>query len=273
MNFPTFGRPGTILSTLIPGSFVLLNLIVAVCYLANWEVMGGIFNDNKYFVILLFFCFAYLIGIILKLLKVQKADRKSAEFLVKRRLKKWKKKIKKIKKKRTDESVIQKKIDKIKNRKLPSYLTDEFPFIKWIGVVADKKLPSGAKIFYAEFWKPYIRNRKESNRDFFNLCKTLILEHSTQFAQSIFNMESEVRYVASMYYSMRILIYLAPVVILVSLLCKDWIVSVIAFSLLVLYIIAIKELLKSLRLLRIKEVTEIFMMTYALKEELAPFLK
>jgi hypothetical protein len=249
MNFPNTGRPGNLLAILIPGVFVLFNLALGLYYLFpnEWKLdrLQEITKSNALVVVvtLLLLCFAYLIGVILRLCRTEIPDNISAWYI------------------RTFCRRIRKEKEK------PLFVTEHFPYIRWLGVVCEQNYPRAAHSFYKQFWEP--RANVDKNRPFLNLCKTALLAIDSKASSEIYAAEALNRYIAGMFYGLLFSIIILTVVI-VKEIWQTWSFPILIAVLDVIYLSACILILRHYRFIRIKEVETVFAATYAQRDKL-PF--
>ena len=236
MNIPAIGVVRGLFNVFVPGTFLLLNLILVV------YVLPFVDQDTKRFIerltsdsgmiFVLALCFGYLIGALLRMLRTEFPDKCSAA---------WLRRFNPHARKKTGDFVL--------------WATEGFPYIGWIGEVCKGFLPPEALEFYEEVWAP--RKRKEQNRQFFNYCKVMINSVDERSATEFNAAEALSRYIAAMFLA---LVLISILIAITTILHYFYFHTVSAglIALLVVYLTAIVVILGRLRFLRIKEVEIVF---------------
>jgi hypothetical protein len=246
MNIPTIGGTRGIFEIFVPGVFLLLNIGAMVYSLPilddHTRNLISSLATNTVLDLVVFVCFGYLIGIILRLLKTDIVDKLSARWLrtfdKNARAKTW-------------------------TRKKPAYrlfATEGFPYVRWIGEVAADYLPPEACHFYDKVWKGRTRESNQ-NKQFFNFCKLVVSSNDPNAANEIYASEALTRYIAGMFYAL----FLASILIVIAILMRfaflgEWTLGL--FILLVAYLLAIIIIIQRFRKIRIKEVEAVFAASY-----------
>lgn len=247
MNIPAVGGTRGIFEIFVPGAFLLINLAYIghhLLTLANRDAQSFILDciSRPVLALVLIVCFGYLIGVMLRLLRAERADRLSA---------KWNQRFNPYC--RYDDGSL----------KLWAY--EEFPYIGWIGEVCRLYLPPGAVDFYNKTWAA--RKREGQNRQFFNFCKTMINSVDERAANEIYSAEALSRYISGMFYSLVIASCLLLVAVVLQLVIFDT-VAVVLITVLLFYLLATVAILRYFRFIRIKEVEMVFAATFKNKCEL-----
>jgi len=236
MNIPAIGVVRGLFDVFVPGTFLLLNLILVVYLLpfADQDTKRFIeeLASNSGTIFVLALCFGYLIGVLLRMLRTEFPDRCSAALL------------------RRFHSRARKK-----NGDFQLWAIEEFPYIGWIGEVCEKFLPPEALQFYKTAWAP--RKRKGQNRQFFNYCKIMVNSVDERAATEFNAAEALSRYTAAMFFTL----VLASLLVAITTTLHYFyfhIVSAGLIALLVVYLVAIAVILAYLRFLRVKEVEIVF---------------
>ena len=254
MNIPTIGGTRGIFEIFIPGVFLLANL-AGVAYFApitdqaTREMLIAILS-NAASGLTIAICFGYLLGILLRLLKMEVPDNISAWYL----------------QHFSSKARLAKKQYKL-------YAVEQFPYIGWIGEVCKEYLPPEATAFYKKNWAG--RKRDGRNKQFFNFYKLLIASCDERAAAEVYAAEALTRYIAGMFYALisaNILIFITTIWVYFE---SGQILSGLLFILL-LYSCAIFVIIQNFRRIRIKEVEIVFsasLMTLKTLEERKQNLK
>ena len=235
MNIPTIGGTRGIFEIFVPGVFLLLN-IGGVLYISPFVdpdtkkmILAALSNPVSGVIVAI--CFGYLIGVLLRLLRVDIPDGLSAAWL--RRFSK-----------------------SARNGKgqYKLFATESFPYIGWIEEASGEYLPANAIQFYKRFWAK--RKKSGQNKQFINFCKIIIASNDERAAGEIYAAEALTRYIAGMFYALVFAFFLILVVFAPGLFSGQFqnglIVILSAYSLAILIII------QNFRRIRIKEVEAIF---------------
>lgn len=239
-SIPQIGKARGIFEIFVPGIFLLINFLLFFHFLPIKENM---LKENilKYSLtnpvssIIILIAFGYLIGVILRIIRTDKADKLSSNVL------------KRIDKNGRDEIL-----------EFKPYITDTFPYTNWIGIVCKDNLPPNVYKFYKKTWKNY------TGRSFFNFIKIMLISQDNEVANEIYSAEAICRYISSMFYALFISsLILVPLIIYRSLALKIFQIelSIIFIS----YIVSIFLILKYFRFIRIKEVKTVFFASYRFK--------
>ena len=182
MNVPTIGGARGVFEIFVPGAFMLIN-VIAFIYLLPVTA-----NETKQQIVallqepvqslILAVIFGYLMGVILRLFRTEFPDKLSARWL--RRF---------SKQARKDDGTFH------------FYVIEEFPYIRWLGIRHRDALPSDVIDFYNRVWAPRAITQ-QSNSQFFNYCKNMILTTDNAIKTEIYAAESLSRYIASMFYAL-----------------------------------------------------------------------
>lgn len=234
MDIPSVGRSRGVFEIFVPGLFLFVNLVVFVYLLpfGDQHVRDVIAGGASDIGLTLFVAipFGYLLGMILRLGKADVPDNLSAWWL---RLRK-------------------------KNRN--GWSSDRFPYIGWLGTVCRKRLPPVAHEFYKVVWEGRGRDGK-ANKQFFNFCKVVVCSADSNTASEVNMAEAQSRYIAETFYGLVVSSGLASVSLVFDLSGPKTAYAYLILALL-LYAVAIWEVLRSYRQLRIKEVEVVFAATF-----------
>jgi hypothetical protein len=209
----------------IPDSNKILNIILSII---NSPVLG----------ITLLIVFGYPLGVVLRLLKNEKIDQRSAKY------------IKLLKPKYRNED----------------FLNDHFFYNNWMYKKSLNRLPKAVGDFYKDYWNDKYLDDGIINTAFINFCKTIILKFDPQCCNEIYAAEALSRFVAGSYYSLQTSIFL---MIINSFLLNKILslqASFIAIFLILGYSFLLHVILSQYRFLRCKEVDTIFNACFANRE-------
>jgi hypothetical protein len=175
-NIRAIGGAGGVFHILVPGVFLLINLIgcVYIFPLTPLETKTEIENvlGNSAMGLLITLGFGYLIGVILRIFRSEYPDQLSAKFL-----------------RIYDSNARPPETDK--NR----YAYEKFPYTQWIGQ-AICSLPNDVKEFYNNAW------RDSGTRRFLNFAKIFVISEDERAGNEIYAAESLCRYISSMFYAL-----------------------------------------------------------------------
>ena len=255
MQLPNVGQPGSILSILIPGTFLLFNIIVGL-YLffdVDLKILKNLEGSLSIIVFLLLVCFGYLLGAILRLLKCDVPDNLSGCYLhhiENRILKMTKPIVYRNELAYEDELLIKKK----------------FPYIEWLGIKCSQQYPE-AKKFYDRTWGNYKHCQTKRKQSFLNFCKVLLTSIDKNLADECYASEALNRYLSSMFYGISFSSVIIFILILRQLLFNNNGLSLPFLFLEVFYIISVWLITRNYRFIRAKEVETVFAATFAVKEK------
>ena len=246
MSIPTIGGARGIFEILVPGAFVMINLIAAVYLLPFTDnatrdfITAGASNQLPALVIGVIF--SYLIGIILRLLRVPVPDEWAAKWL-----RKFRRKARK------------------KDGTFKLYTTEKFPYIGWLGeTLEEKNFPPAVLKFYKAVWKPR-KVEGQENIDFFNFCKVMIIPTTNdKCADEIYAAEALSRYVAGMFYALVFIFCLLLVTAILRFIFLGEMMMALVIILLA-YLVAIIVILANFRFVRVKEVATVFAASFKYK--------
>jgi hypothetical protein len=248
MNIPTIGGTRGIFEIFVPGVFLLLNIGAVLFSIPTLDDhtrnMVASLASNSVLDIIVSICFGYLIGILLRLLKMDVLDNLSAKWL-----------------KTFDEKVRVRTEDGGKAYRLS--VTEGFPYLGWIGEVAAGYLPPDALHFYNKIWAKRKRDSNQ-NKQFFNFCKLVVSCQDKNASDEIYAVEALTRYIAGMFYALLLASILIVVTIVMHVLMGEWVIGF--FLLLGAYLLAILIIVQRFRKIRIKEVETIFAASYKNRE-------
>ncbi|MDJ0731045.1 MAG: hypothetical protein QNJ33_13730 [Crocosphaera sp.] len=265
MEIPNIGKSDSILSILIPGTFLLFNLIIGI-YLIVWNMPDKIDQlpqiseaSLSVIVFLLIICLGYLFGVILRLIKCGIVDKLSGWCL-----------------KRIGYLGSGKKFPFVKLRKYSS--SDSFPYLNWLKTRCAKEYPE-AQSFYNRTWGSHHNNERRKT-SFVNFCKVILISENETLARECYAAEALNRYLASMFYGIFIsfLIIFSVLIKLTQLAITQTKfefqqLSVTLLLVELIYIASAWIILSAYRFIRMKEVETVFAATFALREKFEPKLE
>lgn len=240
MNIPTIGGTRGIFEIFIPGVFLLANLGGVVYFSpitdqATRDLLVAIVT-NPAAGLLVAICFGYLLGILLRLLRMEVPDNVSAWYL-----RRFSRKA------------------RFARGQYKLYAVEQFPYIGWIGEVCKQYLPDEAFTFYKKKWAE--RKREGRNKQFFNFYKLLIASCDERAAAEVYAAEALTRYIAGMFYALTFATTLIFLTALWIYLASGQILTGLIVIVL-LYSYAIFEIIQNFRRIRIKEVETVFSASY-----------
>lgn len=245
MDIPKIGGARGIFEIFIPGTFFLINIVLFVYFFPYTENATKVILDacmaNAGLVVVIIICFGYLIGILLRLFRTDLLDKISRillKLIYHRRFKK--------------------KVD------FKLWLTDEFPYIDWIGEVCKRYLSDDVLKFYKAVWSN--TREKVHTKQFFNFCKTMITANDDKAANEVYAAESLTRYISGMFFALAL-----SLILLCSTFVLHWVIysecMVLLAVVLLCYLIALFEIVRRFRFIRIKEVETVFTASYNLRKK------
>lgn len=234
-NIRLIGGAGGIFHILVPGVFLLLN-VVGCAYIfpltspeTREEIQRVFGNPTTGVVVIL--GFGYLIGVILRIFRSEYPDQWSARFL-----------------RFYDKNARAPETDE--NR----YAYEEFPYTRWVERTIHN-LPGDVKEFYDNTWK------KSSSKAFLNFSKLLVISEDERAANEIHAAESLCRYISGMFYSL-VTSAILNIVVVISQIITLQLPHIVLLMLLAGYLVAIVGILVNYRFMRIKEVQTVFYSAY-----------
>ncbi len=240
MNIPTIGGTKGIFEIFVPGVFLLLNImgIFFVSPFADQTTKDSMIAlvSNSAMGVIISICFGYLIGVLLRLLKVDTPDNLSALWLML---------FSGRARKRKGQSVL--------------FATEAFPYIGWVEEACQQYLPPEALQFYKKIWAK--RKQARENKQFINFCKIIISSNDERAANEIYAAEALSRYIAGMFYALFFASILLLVVIILGTNSTGQVPTGLV-AILLAYVLAIIVIIQNFRRLRIKEVDAIFAASY-----------
>jgi len=238
---PAIGGARGIFEIFVPGLFLLVN-IVATFYFSPWTStqtrvqMQTLTNPLTGLVLLV--CLGYLLGVLLRLARADTPDRWSSWYL--------------------------KTFDpEAKNEKgsYEAHAVDHFPYFTWLEQIYRVHMPPAVVRYFKEEWKPR-KLEGQRNKPFFNLCKISLAYAEKPTPAEVYAAEAMTRYVACMFYALRIALVLALISAVASLAVTPR-SSLVWLIVAALYAIALWVIIKNFRLVRVREADTVFAACFA----------
>lgn len=253
-SIPIIGDVAHVFEILVPGMFLLLNFM-GVIYFSS-DISGikdellKLFTTDPVLSFLLVISFSYLLGIMLRMLRCKNSDACSGKFLLFREERKRKKEDK------------LSKSHSLESKAKPDQLLlfkYSFPYSVYLGSICEKNYVTEAFDFYKKVWSP--ENRRNAN--FFNFCKTMVVSEDAQAGIEIQYAESLSRYISSMFYAIVFSIVVGVVTLFVTIFSGHNIGTIILLILFIIgYLCFVVVILLNYRLIRMKEVSIVFIASY-----------
>lgn len=245
MEFSAIGSLRGVFEILIPGIFMLLNLVMIVLTMPFLDdetknFINGI-ASNQALGLLIIIVFGYLIGAILRMVRVGQADTWSGRWL---------------------RYVPPRAREKDGISSL--YATEGFPYIETIGIRYRQTLPPDVVDFYDKVWAPRMIEGYY-NRQFFNFCKSIAISVGGKYVNEIYAAEALTRYAAETLYGLVVLFVMMSITVVLRIVAFGT-VSIGLVLISIAYMVAIVIILRNFRFIRIKEVQIIFAATYMYRE-------
>ena len=267
---PTVGGGKGIFELFVPGAFLLLNLGGAALFL---DPGAKAINDPRVEVFLspivaaiVIISFGYLLGIVLRIVRVGYADRASTRVIG---FSRWIRGVKPVD---------------------PVYLRESFPFIESMGIRCHRDYPTQVAEYYDEVWAIYlpeesplikrfripyntdpddefydkawgIQKRKSQGRAFFNFCKAILASEDEAAYREASAAESLSRYIASICYALGI----SASILLGVAVYRQWWTSaspMAPIALLLVYMVGLLLILRNYRFVRMKEAETVFALIF-----------
>lgn len=275
-RIPSIGGARGIFEIFLPGIFLLLNLTAAayltppIVEFALTVKMDGTF---AWFVsVVMLISFGYLLGVMLRILRTERADLWSAGFLripfritslfykilkwlINSRVISWI-----LKTTWWGTKFINKMNRWIQKRKTtpPLHLVEKFPYTGSIGRKCRTGFPEGALEFYEDIWSA---TGKKEGKVLFNFCKVMLVTEDETITHEIYAAESLSRYISGMLYALGIsFLTLFSVGIYRYFLNEKIDYFLIPFM--VGYLLGVLVILLNFRFLRLKEADTMFAATF-----------
>jgi len=278
MNIPSLGSVRGFFEHFLPGFFMLGNLFVfgALAFFQNTtmacircpqkELLSMLDIGKQTVFLTIVIVTSYFVGVLMRLLKTGLPDRSSAWFL--RFIKPNARRAYRIYKSKDPEKM------KMNAEVLARHYCyfEEFPYVRWLGYVRKACFPraKALSLFYENTWARILEGgrsgRQESNSQFLNLCKSLVLANDKDSWSDIYALEALVRFISGMFYAVLISIALILVGLVVAIIRWDIGLMIFLDAFFCLYLVCMAAILGNLRMLRIKEVEQVFAATFAHRE-------
>lgn len=237
MNIPTIGGARGIFEIFVPGTFLLLNLGLVVYLFPFIDdetkrlIAAG--ASSPVIALVIAVVFGYLIGVLLRLFRTSIPDRLSAA---------WHRRFYRRARRSNGEPEL--------------WISEQFPYIGWIGEECKRYLPPKALDFYNKTWAP--RSREGQNREFFNFCKIMMTSSADErSSDEIYCAEAFSRYISGMFYALIVSISL----MLATVILRFFVLGQVMTGMVIIlcaYLIATGVIIKYFRFMRIKEVGTVF---------------
>lgn len=237
MNIPTIGGARGIFEIFVPGTFLLLNLGLVVYLFPFIDdetkrlISAG--ASSPVIALVIAVVFGYLIGVLLRLFRTSIPDRLSAA---------WHRRFYRHARRSNGEPEL--------------WISEQFPYIGWIGEECRRYLPPKALDFYNKTWAP--RSQEGQNREFFNFCKIMMTSSADErSSDEIYCAEAFSRYISGMFYALVVSISL----MLVTVILRFFVLGQVMIGMVIIlcaYLIATVVIIKYFRFMRIKEVGTVF---------------
>ncbi|MBN2583608.1 MAG: hypothetical protein JXL80_11105 [Planctomycetes bacterium] len=282
MNVPAIGRVRGIFGIFVPGLFLLVNFSVCVYSAVDRTGDTGQFlrhcATEPTMGLVMAIGLGYLMGVILRLLQTDVADRCSAWWLRRFSLHVRQEELppadpaeKGIN--RAGQRVCRMVRVACRRLRRPRgapllYATENFPYISWLGYVCKRDLPDEARAFYQDVWLPRAQLHR-SNREFFNFCKTILSSLDERASFEVFAAEDMSRYVAGMFYALiaATLSMLGAFVVM----CLRGEFMGVFLVVAGIYLFAVWRILNRFRILRIKETQTLFAAMFRHSDKFRPW--
>ncbi len=243
MQLPNIGKPESILSILIPGTFLLFNIIIGLYFIVWTPSLGDVKEFLKesggslsVIVFLLLVCLGYLLGAILRLMKCDIPDNLSGFYL-----------------------------RHIEGNHIPKDPKDKFPYIKWLGSRCDKQYPE-AKAFYDNTWGKHIQQR-ENLLSFLNFRKVLLISKDLNLANECYAAEALNRYLSSMFYGIFLSFLIIFFVLIKQIFSPNEELSLTLLLIELFYGGSALLIIRNYRFIRMKEVETVFAASFAVEHK------
>jgi len=267
-DFAVGGARG-IFEILVPGIFLLSNMLAAF-YFSPWAGQGteiivrGLGNPATGLVFLI--CFGYLMGVLLRVVRADTPDRWSRWVGRLSGPKTW------LRNWLTKEAhSAASKFNGPSGSRQFDVGKDTFPYIAWLGKCCYDYMPQRLIDYWKREWEPREKKTADEsemrNKPFFNLCKMAVVSSNSPLAAEVYAAEALTRYVACMFYALRIALLLALFMAaanFIAVLPRFTVTRTLVAWLVVaaVYGISLFVILKNFRTVRFKEVDTVFTACY-----------
>jgi len=232
---PSISGTRGIFEYFIPGTFLLLNIIAGVSAMPfvdqTIKVSLSSLLTNSVIGLVIVICFGYILGVLLRLLRVDLPDMLSAAWL-----------------RRFSRSARKGK------GQYAFFATEPFPYFGWMEESCQHYLLPEALQFYKRVWAK--RNHNDHNKEFINFCKILISTKNELAANEIYAAEALSRYIAGMFYAMSISFLLFLGILIAGIFqgsFQTWVILILAA-----YFLGILVIIQNFRRIRIREIDTVF---------------
>lgn len=241
---PSVGGGKGIFELFVPGAFLLLNLGLAAFFMdpaikTTDDPLVKVLTSPVVTAIV-FISFGYLLGVVLRIVRVGYADRVSTDVISSWR---W-----------------------IRGKKpaRPVYLREGFPFIESLGIRCHRDYPAEVGDYYDKVWADLDDADPDDKRQwqaFFNFCKAILASEDEAAYREASAAESLSRYIASICYALAVSVF----ILLGVAAYRQWWISaspMAPIALLFVYLIGILFILRNYRLIRLKEAETVFALIF-----------
>jgi hypothetical protein len=243
MNIPTIGGARGIFEVLLPGAFLQVNVIVLIALAPFFDKASMVAVEkmcsNAIFLAVFFVAVGYFAGMIINIMRTGTVDYISSIFV----------------KYFLGFVVRYVPRGKVKYEEVVCYSGLRFPYTKWIGHIVENYLPGESCSFFRSTWEG------RDSKEYFNYIKAILLLDGGSQMVEILTAENISRYLANIFYSLVLSLFMSVVVFLYKvLLLEEY--SFILTAVIMFYAFSIYEILKNFRIVRIKEAMVVFTASY-----------
>jgi len=235
-QIPAVGGARGVFEIFVPGLFLLANILAPLYFLPWTRALTRAMIQplaNPVTGVVLLICFGYLLGVLLRVARADTPDDWAGRYLERFHT---------------------------KAMRFPRLATDPFPYFEWLEESCRHYPPPNALEYFNSQWAP----RKcvpERNKPFFNLCKVAAVHTANPIANEIYAAEAMTRYLACMFYALRISLVITLLAGLISfhstpIRGAGW------FVLTALYAITLWVIVRNFKFIRFKEVDTVFTACY-----------
>ncbi len=250
MEIPRIGEAKGIFEVFLPGAFLFIHIVAFIVIMlqpmstleATDSILYEILNSTFY-IILVFICFGYLLGVFLRLLRPGGLDKISGFLMF----------------------VLQRR-----NRNMVMK-SKRFPYFEWIEELCIECYQNeDITKFYRNIWAD--KRNSKYKRQFFNYCKNIIYFNNKDSSKEVFSAEAMIRFLTGICYALVFSIIGITICLLLLKFHSSYIEyygpaysnGLIIF--LAVYMVVFIVLLLNFRISRIKEVETVFISTFNNKE-------
>lgn len=239
---------------LLPGSFLLVNIIVFLSIAAGVSVPAQMLPSAErwgFVEAVPVLGAAYILGMVLRMCRTEIPDRFSAWFIA-----------------------------RIWPRIGPDdvFVKDVFFYGNWMKERYLPRLPETAGTFFKEFWEPRYKapalGHSNMNSQFFNFVKTMIQKLDAAMAEQLRNAEAVNRFIGGSFWALAasaVLMAAAAVWLYLQTSVDRW-APVLALGTTVVYTVLLGGIARHFRYLRSKEACSVFEASFALRDQLVPLV-